>query len=100
MDHGLPAPWRAFAQDAGQGGGWGNFADTTITPNLLVIEAAMSIMVMVLLVIMVVVVVFFMVIMAVVVFLVDIMVMVMVVVVLVMFLLVGGLLSLFIPHLA
>ena len=100
MDHGLPAPWRAFAQDAGQGGGWGNFADTTITPNLLVIEAAMSIMVMVLLVIMVVVVVFLMVIMAVVVFLVDIMVMVMVVVVLVMFLLVGGLLSLFIPHLA
>ena len=100
MDHGLPAPWRAFAQDARQGGGWGNFADTTITPNLLVIEAAMSIMVMVLLVIMVVVVVFFMVIMAVVVFLVDIMVMVMVVVVLVMFLLVGGLLSLFIPHLA
>ena len=100
MDHGLSAPWRAFAQDAGQGGGWGNFADTTITPNLLVIEAAMSIMVMVLLVIMVVVVVFLMVIMAVVVFLVDIMVMVMVVVVLVMFLLVGGLLSLFIPHLA
>ena len=99
MDHGLPAPWRAFAQDARQGGGWGNFADTPITPNLLVIEAAMSIMVMVLLVIMVVVV-FFMVIMAVVVFLVDIMVMVMVVVVLVMFLLVGGLLSLFIPHLA
>ena len=54
MDHGLSTPWRAFAQDARQGGGWGNFADTPITPNLLVIEAAMSIMVMVLLVIMVV----------------------------------------------
>ena len=57
VDDGLTVPWGSFAQGTGQGGRRGNFANTTITANLLVIEAAVSMMVMVLLVIMVMVVV-------------------------------------------
>ena len=78
----MTVPWGSFAQGTGQGGRRGNFADTTVAANLLVIEAAVScMMMMVLLVIMVMVVVmvFLLVIVAVV-------VVVVVVVVLVMFL--------------